>query len=64
MKNETALQSVPFTSPWRPPRPTAWPSAPAQHWLDKHEAERDKLDNELKRRIECAGVLAREHKEA
>jgi hypothetical protein len=40
------------------------PSAPAQHWLDKHEAERDKLDDELKRRIECAGVLAREHKEA
>jgi hypothetical protein len=52
-----------FTSPWQPPRPARWPSAPAQHWLDKHEAERDKLDDELKRRIECAGVLAREHKE-
>jgi hypothetical protein len=44
--------------------PHRWPSAPAQHWLDKYEVEREKVDDELRRRIECAGVLAREHKEA
>jgi hypothetical protein len=43
-----------FTSPWRPPRPARWPSAPATHWLDKHEAEREKLDEELRNRIECS----------
>jgi hypothetical protein len=53
-----------FTSPRKPPRPAAWPAAPATHWLDRYEAERDKLDDKLKRRIEYAGVLAREQKEA
>jgi hypothetical protein len=49
-------------NPWQPPQ-CRWPSASAQHWLDKQATEPDKLVDELKRRVKCDGVLARENKE-
>lgn len=49
-----------FTSPWRPPAPAKLPSAPARHWLDRHEEERERLDEELNKRLSVPERVAAE----